>query len=47
MAPGLTGAEGPGVVLPELVGVDDLGTGVVALSFCNPRSKKVNLYSFI
>ena len=31
-APGFNGADGPGVVLPELVGVDDLGTGVTAFS---------------
>jgi hypothetical protein len=33
-APGLRGAEGPGVVLPELVGVLDFGTGVAAFSLC-------------
>lgn len=31
-APGLRGADGPGVVLPELVGVLDFGTGVAAFS---------------
>jgi hypothetical protein len=30
----LRGAEGPGVVLPELVGVLDFGTGVAAFSLC-------------
>lgn len=42
--PGFTGAEGPGVVLPELVGVDDFGTGVAAFSLCVKQmsnSKKV------
>lgn len=35
----LSPLDGPGVMLPELVGVADLDTGVLGLSCCSERVK--------
>lgn len=39
--------EGPGVTLPELVGVTGLDTGVLAFSFCKSSNADINDLHFL